>query len=133
MTEKEIEKMIEKAKTASENSFIPYSEIAVGASVLTSEKILFSGCAVDTPDQNFKAALVAILKAVSEGQVEIKAVCAYRSGKKLPYLSGIEREIVWQFGKKERATVILACDEMYEKYHINELLPFSRLSREDEE
>jgi len=129
MTEREILKLIEKARESADNSFIPYTEIAVGASVLTKDNLLIGGCAIDTPNIILGAASVAILKAVSEGRLELKAVCVYCAGERLPYLNGIDREIASQFGK--RMTVILSNDVSYERYHIDDFMPFNRQALED--
>lgn len=128
MTQQQIAQLIEKAKGFAENSFVPLTEDAVGACALTAENILFGGCTIETavPSASVGAAAVAILKAVSEGGIEIKAVCIYKA-EKMPYLSGLERDIMVQFGKS--ALVILACDEKYETYRVYELMPFSMEDR----
>lgn len=126
MREVEILKLIDKAKEFSLNSFVPHTEQAVGACVLTKENMIFGGCAIE----NFAlsaatgATSVAVLKAVSEGYTEIKTVCLYIEGSELPSLSGLERDVIFQFGQD--AEIIFACDGKYETYKMYELLPFSK-------
>lgn len=129
MTEMEIAKLIERAKKNSTNSFIPFSEQAIGAVALSNENVLYGGCALDTHATNFGASTVAILKAVSEGATEFKIVCIYQEGFKLPVVRGFDRDIIEQFGKK--ALIILAHDGGFEKYSIREFLPLSSTTLED--
>jgi len=126
MREVEVLKLIDKAKEFALNSFVPHTGIAVGACVLTSENMVFGGCAVEnyTLSASVGATSVAVLKAVSEGYTEIKVVCVYTEGGELPLFTGNERDIVYQFGQD--AEVILACDDRYENYKMFELLPFSK-------
>lgn len=125
MTEGEIETLIEKAKQFSNNAYVPFSGIPQGACVLTDDDILIGGCAVENFDLSCSssAVCVAILKAVSEGKTSIKAISVYSSGKNLPYLTGSERQLAYQFGKG--AEIIIANDEKWEKFKAFELLPFA--------
>lgn len=125
MREEEIATLVEKAKEFSNNSFVPYSSVPQGACVLTSDDIIIGGCTVENVDLTCtsSAVSVAVLKAVSEGHTEIKAVAVYSSGKNLPYLTGTARQLVHEFGKN--AEVFIANDEKVEKYNIYELLPFA--------
>ena len=125
MNENQIETLIEKAKHFSNNSYVPFSGVPQGACVLTDDDILIGGCAVENFDLSCSssAVSVAILKAVSEGKTQIKAVSVYSGGKNLPYLTGTERQLVYQFGKN--AEIIISNDEKWEKYMAFELLPFA--------
>lgn len=130
MRESDVIKLINKAKEFSQNSFVLHTGEAVGACVLTSDNMVFGGCAIE----NFSlpastgAAAVAVLKAVSEGYTNIKVVCIYTEGEYLPAVMGNERDIIFQFGQD--AEVILACDAKHEKYKMYELLPFTKRDKE---
>jgi len=125
MNEQQIETLIEKAKQFSNNSFVPFSSVPQGACVLTDDDILIGGCSVENFDLSCSssAVSVAVLKAVSEGKTNIKAVAVYSAGKNLPYLTGSDRQLVYQFGKG--AEVIVANGEKWEKFSTFELLPFA--------
>ncbi len=126
MREVEILKLIDKAKEYSLNSFVPHTGIAVGSCVLTEDNMVFGGCSVETftPSASLGAAGVAVIKAISEGYIEVKVLCIYSDGNSLPTFSGMDRDFVFQFGPD--AEVILACDDRYETYKMYELLPFSK-------
>ena len=129
MREVDVLKLIDKAKGFSLNSFVPHTGVAVGACVLTNENMVFGGCAIENYSLNATcgAVSVAILKAVSEGYTEIKTVCVYSEGEKFPSITGVERDVIFQFGPD--AEIVIACDGKYETYKMYELLPFSK--RED--
>lgn len=129
MEEETIEKLIEKAKGFSQNAYCPYSQIPVGACVLTTNGLIYGGCNIE--NVSFEccqgAVEVAVLKAVSEGNSNIKAVVVY-SESLAQFPSGKERQIIKEFSDK--AIVICANDDGFSQYAINELLPFAKEKNE---
>lgn len=125
MREEEVKTLIDKAKDFANFSYVPFSSVPQGACVLTGENILIGGCSVENVDLSCSvdSISVAILKAVSEGQTQIKAVAVYSSGKNLPYLTASARQLVYQFGKN--AEIIIANDGRCENFKAFELLPFA--------
>ncbi len=126
MRESDVEKLIDKAKEFSLNSFVLHTGEAVGACALTSDNVVFGGCAIEnfSLSASIGAAGVAVLKAVSAGYTNIKLVCIYTEGNSLPAIMGNERDIIFQFG--EDAEIILACDTKHETYKMYELLPVTK-------
>jgi len=69
--------LIRAAIKAREGAYCPYSNYRVGASVLGASGRIYTGCNVENSSYGLTvcAERVAILKAVSEGERELKAVC----------------------------------------------------------
>ena len=125
MEQEIIERLIEKAQIASEKAYCPYTEIPVGACLLTQNGMVFSGCNIENIalSGSFGAVEVAVCKAISEGANNIMAVAIYcQKGLVMP--SGSERQLLKEFGS--RTTVICASNDKIEKYSIQELLPFPK-------
>ena len=125
MEQEVIEKLIDKAKEASERAYCPYTETPVGACLLTQNGVIFTGCNIENIalSGSFGAIEVAVCKAISEGGNNIMAVAVYcDKGIVLP--SGSERQFLREFGT--RTTVICASRTKVEKYTIQELLPFAK-------
>lgn len=125
MEEEMIAKLVEKAKQNCENAYCPYSQIPVGACVLTTNGMIYSGCNIENVDFEccVGATKVAVLKAVSEGDSNIKAVVIY-SEENEPFPSGTERQIIKEFADK--AIIVCASKNGFSQYTINELLPFAK-------
>ncbi len=121
-----VDKLVEKAKKFSEYAYCPYSDIPIGACVLTQNGMLFGGCNIENVCLNgsLGAIEVAVSKAVSEGCYNIMAVAVY-SDNMLPFPTGAERQILREFSSK--AQVIIANGKGdYEELSMQELLPFNR-------
>ncbi len=123
--EKEIlDKLIAKAREASERAYCPYTENPVGACVLTKNGMVFTGCNIEniTLSDTVGALSVAVCKAISEGGNNIIAVVIYCKAK-LVFPSGSERQFLREFGS--RSSVICASDSEVQEFTIQELLPYA--------
>lgn len=69
------------AVKASENSYSPYSKFKVGASLLTADGEVFTGCNIENMSFSLTvcAERTAIFKAVSEGKTEFSAIAIHGS------------------------------------------------------
>ncbi|MDN4594806.1 cytidine deaminase [Polycladomyces subterraneus] len=65
----DMERLIEAAKQAREQAYVPYSRFRVGAALLTDEGTIFTGCNVENASYGLTncAERTALFKAVSEG------------------------------------------------------------------
>ncbi|MGD1937028.1 MAG: cytidine deaminase [Cyanophyceae cyanobacterium] len=113
-----------KAKTASQNAYAPYSQFKVGAAVLTESGSIYSGCNVENASYGnaICAERVAIAKAVSEGDRNIRSIAVYTEGKDLSPC-GICRQFISEFGSK--ITVIYRSSGQIIAKEISDLLPDS--------
>ena len=124
MDQSMVEKLIAKAKFASETAYCPNSEMPVGACVLTQNGMVFTGCNIEISSYagSLGAIEVALSKAISEGATSIRMVVNY-CGSALFFPTGCEREFMKEF--TSNATIICATDGHYEQFQMRELLPFS--------
>lgn len=75
MNENNILDLIEKAKTASQHSYSPYSHFTTGAALLTSSGKIYTGCNVENSGiQSICAERVAFTKAISEGEKSFQSI-----------------------------------------------------------
>jgi cytidine deaminase len=123
------------ARAAEDRAYAPYSQFKVGAAVLTASGRVFSGCNVENSSFGLTvcAERVAVFKAVSAGQREIRAVAVYapapqsKTGNrksKMPLLAppcGACLQVISEFG--ENAEIALANGRATKTYNLKELLP----------
>ena len=130
LSEEVIDDLINKAFEARENAYVPYSNFMCGAALLTKSGKIYKGCNIEscsyTPTTC--AERVAVLKAVSEGEMEFTAIAVVggpREGineedEAAP--CGVCRQLIYEFGPD---TLIIGARSK-EKYYvlpISELLP----------
>ena len=128
MTDK---KLIEIAKKAAENAYVPYSHYTVGAALLTKDGKVYTGCNIENAAYGPTncAERTAFFKAVSEGEREFLKI-AVVGGKTLhfkDYFSpcGVCRQVMREFCD-DSFTVLLGKDgEEYLSLSLSELLPHS--------
>lgn len=118
------EKLLEMAKEAQKNAYVPYSNFRVGAAVLTKSDKVYTGCNVEIASYGATncAERTAIYKAVSEGEKEFKAI-AIVGDHETTYPCGICRQVIVEFGK-DIDIIILDQGEM-KVLTIDDLLPHS--------
>lgn len=121
----DIEMLIDAAIKAREYSYSPYSNFSVGSALLTSDKVIYSGCNVESASYTptICAERVAVSKAVSEGHRDIEAIAIVGSSD-MTYPCGVCRQFIREFG--EDITIIVAnSKDDYRIYGLEELLPNS--------
>ena len=125
-----ISKLIETAMEQLKFSYTPYSNFKVGASLLTKNGQIYTGCNIEnaayTPTNC--AERTAIFKAVSEGVREFDTICIVggKDGILTEYTApcGVCRQVMMEFCDPKEFQLIVAIDE--ERYIIKtleELLP----------
>lgn len=111
-------------------SYTPYSGFKVGASLLTQNGKLYTGCNIEnaayTPTNC--AERTAFFKAVSEGEREFQAICIVggKDGILTEYTApcGVCRQVMMEFCKPDAFWIILATsEEQYEIVTLKQLLP----------
>ena len=118
-------KLIEEAKKALKNSYSPYSNFKVGASVLTSSGNIYRGTNIENISYSATmcAERVAIFNAVSNGEMEFDAIAIYHNGDSLPYPCGMCLQVLSEFVISDDFMVYVANDEEVESYTLKQLLP----------
>mgnify|MGYP001089055783 CR=1 FL=1 len=116
--------LVEKALEARQQAYAPYSHFPVGAALVTSTGKVFTGCNVEqaTYGGTICAERTAIVKAVSEGEKEIEAICCVADTEDFCTPCGICRQFIYEFGPN--IEVIMANNKgEYRSASISELLP----------
>ena len=111
---------------AQKNSYSPYSNFAVGASLLTKSGKIYTGANIENASYpaGICAERVAMSKAISEGEKSFEAICITASSGDYAYPCGVCRQFISEFSIDIK--VIVAKDENDYKVHtLNELLPYS--------
>ena len=126
----DIEKMFNLAKEAAENSWSPYSNFMVGATLVTKNDKIYTGCNIENQGiQAICAERTAFAKAISEGEREFKAVFVVAKKRDEKYFKetlpcGYCRQFMSEFCKTDFE--IYSFDEEkneVKKYTMQELLP----------
>ena len=129
-----IQELIKSALAARNKAYAPYSEYLVGAAILTQDDRIYTGINIENASYGASncAERTAIFKAVSEGNVKIKAVAIAGGVKDNPitgfaYPCGICRQVMREFClKPDDLVVIVAKNEAeYRTFTLNDLLPAS--------
>jgi len=122
MENSEIEDLMSHAIEASKKAYSPYSKFNVGSAVITDDGAIFSGCNVENVSFGLTicAERTAIVKAISEGHKNIKAIAIYSpSGDISP--CGACRQFINEFGTD--ILVIYSLNDSIRIKTIKELLP----------
>jgi cytidine deaminase len=96
---KDQEQLLQAAREARENSFAPHSRFRVGAAVRSSAGQIFGGCNIESDSYGLGACAerVAVMKAVSEGSRDLKAVAVVTDAVTPTPPCGACRQILWEF------------------------------------
>ena len=119
--------LMDKAKEASKKSYSPFSRFAVGASVLTKNGCIYTGCNVENSSfgMTICAERCAIFKAVSDGEREIKAVAIYSPNADDCNPCGACRQVMYEF-QGDASDVEIITENMSELIvrKLSEYLPY---------
>jgi cytidine deaminase len=123
MTKSTQSRMLRAARAAAKNAYAPFSKLKVGAAVLTAKGRIFSGCNIENSSYGLTmcAERVAIFKAVSAGEREIKAVLVYADTAKLTPPCGACLQATSEFS--ENPDIILSNVTSSKTYRLRQLLP----------
>ena len=123
-------RLIAAALEARKRSYAPYSHYHVGAALWTQSGKLYTGCNIEnagyTPSNC--AERTAFFKAVSEGVLEVDAICVVGGMNKVlkEYAApcGVCRQVMMEFCDPDTFQIILATSkDQYEIFTLKELLP----------
>ena len=92
-------KLIKAATEARERAVAPFSGFRVGASLLTKDGEVFTGCNIENASYGLTmcAERVAIFKAISEGKREFQKIVIVADTEDLTPPCGACRQIIWEF------------------------------------
>lgn len=95
----ELTKLLEIAKQAAENAYVPYSGFKVGSAVKCIDGSVYSGCNVENASYSLTicAERTAIFKAISEGHKQFTAIAIYVDSDKVFPPCGACRQVISEF------------------------------------
>lgn len=94
------DKLLEEAAEARKRAYAPYSRYAVGAALLASSNVVYSGCNVENRSYGLTvcAERVALFKAIAAGERRFKALAVVTEGPDLAMPCGACRQTLAEFG-----------------------------------
>ena len=126
-----IRDLVEQAKAARQFAFAPYSNIFVGAALLTIEGRVFTGCNVE--NSNYGATICAertvVVKAVSEGFRKFRAIAIIADRPVPTSPCGICRQVLSQFGRDVPVIMATTLHDQVDILTVGELLPHVYISK----
>lgn len=127
MTEDQRHQLIAQAKAAMRNSYAPYSNLHVGAAVLTEDGEIFIGANVENGSYGLTicAERSAIFNAISHGKKKIEAMAIATDNNKPTPPCGACRQVLLEFADPDTLVITVGGREAHETKTISELLPFS--------
>lgn len=131
---KNLNKLLESAKTAIKNSYSPYSMFRVAASLRTSSGTIYVGVNIENSSYGLTmcAERVAIFKAVSEGERELEELLIYTETDEPVPPCGACLQVMAEFNPNMK--IYLAYKKGVREYSLKDLLPHQfKFSRYDSE
>ncbi len=127
--EKIYSELLEKAKNASKNAYVPYSGFPVGASILYESGKTYQGCNVENASYGLSlcAERNAISNAISEGEkTKIKLIAIYSPKQKMCMPCGACRQWIYEFSSSDGETKIIleGKNESLKVLELNEIFPY---------
>lgn len=118
--------LIEAAKDAMKNAYVPYSNFKVGAAVLTNSGKIYKGCNIENSSYGATncAERTAIFKAVSEGETDLVTIAIVSSSSDFTFPCGICRQVMGEF-MLDGKLVLCNQEGKIKIFTIRELLPFA--------
>ncbi|MFH1513989.1 MAG: cytidine deaminase [bacterium] len=126
MTESVIDEqnLIDHARLAMENAYSPYSQVKVGAALLTKSGMIFSGCNIENGSFGLTvcAERTAVGNAITAGEKEFVAIAIANSTNRIFQPCGACRQVLSEFASNLKVIMVAADDEI-ERAGLDVLLP----------
>jgi cytidine deaminase len=122
----DVNELLKLAENAKSFSYSPYSGFKVGAALISENGRIYTGTNIENASFGATccAERTAVFKAVSEGELIIKAIAIVSDKKDYIYPCGICRQVLAEFGDKD-TLVICSGGFSYEIHKLSELLPYA--------
>ena len=116
------ERLLELAREARKNAYVPYSGYAVGAALLGEDGTVYTGCNVENAayGNTLCAERTALCKAISEGARRFTAIAIASEGS-APFPCGACRQSLFEFAPEMR--VMVTWDGNVREARLSDLLP----------
>lgn len=125
--------LLQAARTAREQAYVPYSNYRVGAALLGTQGQVFTGCNIENASFGLTncAERTAVFKAVSEGVREFSAI-AIAADQTAPWPCGACRQVLSEFAPGLRVLVTWG-EGQTEETSLDKLLPHSFLNFQEDQ
>ena len=128
MNEKTARELLAAAFAASEKAYAPYSNIKMGAALLTDDGQVYDGCNIENISYGLAncAERTAIFKAVSDGHRKFTAIAIVCGDEKIiAYPCGACRQVMNEFFGSSAEVYVAPCNRLedFETFTVGELLP----------
>ena len=120
----DIKTLIARANAAGQKAYAPYSHYPVGAALLTTDGVIFTGCNVENAayPATICAERVALVKAVSEGYRQFAALAVVTRNAGAP--CGVCRQMLYEFAPDLRIIIADQSGQIAREIRLADLLPF---------
>lgn len=124
--------LLEKAREAMKNAYVPYSKFKVGAALIAKSGKIYTGCNIENASYGATicAERVAFCKAISEGEREFEAIAVETNEEGFTYPCGICRQFMSEWGLDIK--LIIRSGDKTRIHTIGELLPEAFLEFEED-
>ena len=128
--------LVAEAYEAQKMAYIPYSNWAVGAALLTKEGKIYRGCNIEssTFSPTNCAERTAFFKAISEGKRDFVAIAIVGNDVNTPigqgdYCSpcGVCRQVMTEFCQEDFKIILAKDYDIYQVYTLGQLMPLASL------
>lgn len=123
MFHEDIDRLFQAAREAMARAVAPYSNFRVGASIITDDGRIYTGCNIENPSLmlSFCAERAVLIKAITEGERNFRAMAIVSSNGGYCYPCGCCRQMIEEFAPG--IDIYLLSSEGIKKYPVSELLP----------
>jgi len=117
--------LIDKAYSAMEKSYSPYSHFKVGAALVTEDDSIYTGCNIENASYGATicAERTAMVKAVSEGHKSFKYIAIVSSSHEKTLPCGICRQFLSEFASKDAVIVMHDTENGIIEMPFNQIYP----------
>ncbi len=126
----DVQKLIQEAIKVRDKAYVPYSNFAVGAALLSTSNIIYTGCNIENAAYSPSncAERTAFFKAISEGEKNFLAIAVVgaKKGKELEFCPpcGVCRQVMMEFCNPKEFKIIFAKSlSEYKIFTLDEILP----------
>ncbi|NSL50293.1 cytidine deaminase [Calidifontibacillus erzurumensis] len=124
--------LIDKAKDARKNAYVPYSKFKVGAALMTDDEKIYTGCNIENAAYGLCncAERTALFKAYSEGEQKFKALAVIADTERPVSPCGACRQVMVELCDPEMPVYLSNIKGDLLETTVQELLPIAFLARD---
>lgn len=121
----DIEQLIEEAKEARKQAYVPYSKFAVGAALLTENGKVYRGCNIENAAYSMAncAERTVLFKAISEGEKNFKLLAVVADTNRPCSPCGACRQVISEFCPPDMKVILTNLKGDLLETTVKELLP----------